>query len=114
MALPPPLALQIIILCNCSLLAKPSPQIQWQVDGNIITENSSQPDLKVTTLTQDNEVISSLRWTGSLEGDRSIICSGNNSLGVYTMQFLLSNQGTGETPLDSGSQHIPANTAIMH
>ncbi|CAI5781192.1 sialic acid-binding Ig-like lectin 10 [Podarcis lilfordi] len=83
------------ILCNCSLHSKPLPQIHWQVGGMTVAENTSTADLKVSSSVQKNEVTSSLIWTGSPDGDLSIICLGNNSLGVYTMQFLLGSLKTG-------------------
>ncbi|XP_033014629.1 sialic acid-binding Ig-like lectin 10 [Lacerta agilis] len=83
------------ILCNCSLHSMPPSQIHWQVGGKTVAENSSTADLKVSSSVQKNEVTSSLIWTGSPDGDLSIICLGNNSLGTYTMQFLLSSLKTG-------------------
>ncbi|XP_034974041.1 sialic acid-binding Ig-like lectin 16 isoform X2 [Zootoca vivipara] len=83
------------ILCNCSLHSKPLPRIHWQVGGMTVAENSSTANLKVSSSVQKNEVTSSLIWTGSPNGDLSIICLGNNSLGTYTMQFLLSSLKTG-------------------
>ncbi|XP_053254148.1 sialic acid-binding Ig-like lectin 16 [Podarcis raffonei] len=83
------------ILCNCSLHSKPPPRIHWQVGGMTVAENTSTADLKVSSSVQKNEVTSSLIWTGSPDGDLSIICLGNNSLGVYTMQFLLGSLKTG-------------------
>ncbi|XP_077788277.1 sialic acid-binding Ig-like lectin 5 [Podarcis muralis] len=82
------------ILCNCSLHSKPPPQIHWQLDGKTVAENTSTADLKVSSSVQKNEVTSSLIWTGSPDGDLSIICLGNNSLGVYTMQFHISSLKT--------------------
>uniref|UniRef100_A0A670IGY4 CD80-like immunoglobulin C2-set domain-containing protein n=1 Tax=Podarcis muralis TaxID=64176 RepID=A0A670IGY4_PODMU len=70
------------ILCNCSLHSKPPPQIHWQLDGKTVAENTSTADLKVSSSVQKNEVTSSLIWTGSPDGDLSIICLGNNSLGT--------------------------------
>nr|XP_034973533.1 sialic acid-binding Ig-like lectin 5 [Zootoca vivipara] len=88
------------ILCNCSLHSKPPPRIHWQVGGMTVAENSSTANLKVSSSVQENEVTSSLIWTGSPDGDLSIICLGSNSLGTYTMQFLLSSLKTGESPPD--------------
>ncbi|XP_061453411.1 sialic acid-binding Ig-like lectin 14 isoform X2 [Rhineura floridana] len=83
------------LLCNCSLHSQPLPQIHWQVDGKIVTENSSRTNQKVSFSIQGNEVTSSLCWTGSPEGDHSIICLGKNSFGVYTTHFLLNSLKTG-------------------
>ncbi|CAI5781185.1 sialic acid-binding Ig-like lectin 5 [Podarcis lilfordi] len=87
------------ILCKCSLHSKPPPQIHWQLDGKTVAENTSTADLKVSSSVQKNEVTSSLIWTGSPDGDLSIICLGNNSLGVYTMQFHLSSLKTASSEL---------------
>ncbi|KAH0631412.1 hypothetical protein JD844_005728 [Phrynosoma platyrhinos] len=77
-------------LCNVSFKAQPPPQIQWQVDGESITEKNSKRNLMVTSLAQGNEVTSTLNWTSNLEVDHSIICMGNNSFGIYRMQLFLS------------------------
>ncbi|XP_033014632.1 sialic acid-binding Ig-like lectin 5 [Lacerta agilis] len=87
------------ILCNCSLHSKPPPQIHWQLDGMTVADNSSTANLKVSSSVQKNEVTSSLIWTGSPDGNLSIICLGNNSLGVYTMQFHLSSLKTASSEL---------------
>ncbi|XP_042296898.1 sialic acid-binding Ig-like lectin 10 [Sceloporus undulatus] len=77
-------------LCNCSLKAQPPPQIQWQVDGESITETNHKRNQMVTSVAQGNEVTSTLNWTGNLEVDHNIICIGNNSFGIYRIQLLLS------------------------
>ncbi|KAH0631411.1 hypothetical protein JD844_005727 [Phrynosoma platyrhinos] len=69
--------------------AQPPAQIQWQVDGEIITEDNRE-NLKVTSFIQGNEVTSSFNWTVSMEVDHTILCIGSNFHGVYTVQFLLS------------------------
>ncbi|XP_062996630.1 sialic acid-binding Ig-like lectin 10 [Elgaria multicarinata webbii] len=75
-------------LCSCSLHSQPPPHIQWQVDGETVTEGSSKQ--QVTSFAQGNDITSSLNWTGSLNMDHRIICFGSNPFGVYTMHFLMS------------------------
>ncbi|XP_053123434.1 sialic acid-binding Ig-like lectin 16 isoform X1 [Hemicordylus capensis] len=82
------------LLCTCSLHSRPPPQIYWQVMGEDISENMTKGSLRVTSRVQGDEVTSTLIWTGSLDGDHSIICLGNNSIGIYTMHFLLSSLKT--------------------
>ncbi|XP_067318077.1 sialic acid-binding Ig-like lectin 14 [Anolis sagrei] len=84
-------------LCNCSFMAQPPPQVQWQVDGEIITEKKSKKNQKVTSLIQKNEVTSTLNWTGNLEVDHDIICIGHNFFGTYRMQLPLSALGASIT-----------------
>ncbi|XP_007441286.3 sialic acid-binding Ig-like lectin 10 [Python bivittatus] len=77
-------------LCSCSLHGQPPPQIEWEVDGERITKESSRrQNLVVQALIQRNEVTSTLNWTGSLDRAHNIICFGSNSYGIHTMQFLL-------------------------
>nr|XP_008115521.1 PREDICTED: sialic acid-binding Ig-like lectin 5 isoform X2 [Anolis carolinensis] len=85
------------VLCHCSFKAQPPAQIQWQADGETITEESSRKNLKVTSLIQENEVTSSFNWTDSIEIDHRILCVASNSFGVYTVQFLLSTFKDGNT-----------------
>ncbi|XP_067329498.1 sialic acid-binding Ig-like lectin 13 [Anolis sagrei] len=84
-------------LCNCSFMAQPPPQVQWQVDGEIITEKKSKKNQKVTSLVQKNEVTSTLNWTGNLEVDHDIICIGHNFFGTYRMQLPFSALGASIT-----------------
>ncbi|KAJ6663821.1 hypothetical protein lerEdw1_009900 [Lerista edwardsae] len=89
--------------CTCTLQSWPAPQIWWQVAGETLTGNSSTGALTVTSWLQGKKIATSnLRWMGSLDKDRSIICLGNNSVGIYTMQFLLSKAGSGAAVLISG------------
>uniref|UniRef100_A0A670ZD62 Ig-like domain-containing protein n=1 Tax=Pseudonaja textilis TaxID=8673 RepID=A0A670ZD62_PSETE len=77
-------------LCVCTLHAKPAPQIEWEVDGERITEERrKRENLTVQALVQENEVTSTLKWTGSLDRAHNIICMGNNSYGIQSIQFLL-------------------------
>ncbi|KAF7236509.1 Sialic acid-binding Ig-like lectin 5 [Varanus komodoensis] len=77
-------------VCDCSLSSKPGPEIQWQVDGELISGSSNDSNWQVTSLVQEEEATSSLNWTGSLETDHRITCTGRNAFGVCTVQFLLS------------------------
>ncbi|XP_070620731.1 sialic acid-binding Ig-like lectin 10 [Erythrolamprus reginae] len=72
-------------LCTCTLHAKPLPQIEWEVDGERISEESGRENLTV----QKNEVTSTLNWSGSLDRAHNIICTGSNSYGIQSIQFLL-------------------------
>ncbi|KAK9394508.1 sialic acid-binding Ig-like lectin 11 [Crotalus adamanteus] len=75
-------------LCSCTLYAKPSPQIEWEVDGERITRRRGNWIVQASV--QTNEVTSTLNWTGSLDRAHNIICIGSNSYGIQTMQFQLS------------------------
>ncbi|XP_066494142.1 sialic acid-binding Ig-like lectin 16 [Tiliqua scincoides] len=81
-------------LCTCALQSWPPPQIRWQVEGETLSGNSSSGSLNVTSWLQGERATSRLRLNDSLDKDHSIICLGNNSVGVYTMQFLLSSLQT--------------------
>ncbi|XP_070805753.1 sialic acid-binding Ig-like lectin 5 [Pituophis catenifer annectens] len=77
-------------LCTCTLHAKPPPQIEWEVDGERITEESRRRgNWTVEVSVKMNEVTSTLNWTGSLDRAHNIICMGSNSYGIQSMQFLL-------------------------
>ncbi|XP_032084325.1 sialic acid-binding Ig-like lectin 10 [Thamnophis elegans] len=77
-------------LCTCTWDAKPLPQIEWEVDGERITEESKRRgNWTVQPSVQKNEATSTLNWTGSLDRDHNIICMGSNSYGIQRMQFLL-------------------------
>ncbi|XP_039178631.1 sialic acid-binding Ig-like lectin 10 [Crotalus tigris] len=75
-------------LCSCTLHAKPSPQIEWEVDGERITRRRGNWIVQASV--QTNEVTSTLNWTGSLDRAHNIICIGSNSYGIQIMQFQLS------------------------
>ncbi|XP_015262700.1 PREDICTED: sialic acid-binding Ig-like lectin 5, partial [Gekko japonicus] len=77
--------------CNCSLNSWPLLQIQWEVDGQTLSEDSKSGGPQVTSSAQKNAVTSSLSWpTGKLDKSHNIICRGANHLGTYTMHFLFS------------------------
>ncbi|XP_066494991.1 sialic acid-binding Ig-like lectin 14 [Tiliqua scincoides] len=86
-------------LCTCALQSWPPPQIWWQVEGETLSGNSSRGSLSMTSWLQGERATSRLRLNDSLDKDHSIICLGNNSVGVYTMQFQLS---TFQTELHHG------------
>ncbi|KAM9114706.1 sialic acid-binding Ig-like lectin 11 [Pangshura tecta] len=71
------------ISCSCSLCSQPPPQLQWQVDGELLAGNSSRGALQVSSWAQGDEAVSILNWTGS--GDRApqIFCLGSNPHGSY-------------------------------
>uniref|UniRef100_A0A8C7E5Z2 Ig-like domain-containing protein n=1 Tax=Naja naja TaxID=35670 RepID=A0A8C7E5Z2_NAJNA len=73
-------------LCVCTLHAKPPPQIEWEVDGERVTEESRR---RGNLTVQKNEVTSTLNWMGSLDRAHNIICMGSNSYGIQSIQFLL-------------------------
>ncbi|XP_058051926.1 uncharacterized protein LOC131204554 [Ahaetulla prasina] len=78
------------VLCTCTLHAKPPPQIEWEVDGERITEESRRRgNWTVQPSLETNEVTSTLNWTGSLDRAHNIICMGSNSYGIQSVQFLL-------------------------
>ncbi|XP_026540354.1 sialic acid-binding Ig-like lectin 5 [Notechis scutatus] len=80
-------------LCVCTLHAKPPPRIEWEVDGERITEERRRREnLTVQALVQKNEVTSTLKWTGSLDRAHNIICMGSNSYGIQNIPFLLDAQ----------------------
>nr|XP_016851588.1 PREDICTED: sialic acid-binding Ig-like lectin 10 isoform X2 [Anolis carolinensis] len=83
--------------CHCSFMAQPPPQVQWQVDGETITEKKSNKNQKVTSLIQKNVVTSTLNWTGNLEVEHNIVCLGHNSFGTYRMQLPFSALGASIT-----------------
>ncbi|XP_008115517.2 sialic acid-binding Ig-like lectin 10 [Anolis carolinensis] len=83
--------------CHCSFMAQPPPQVQWQVDGETITEKKSNKNQKVTSLIQKNVVTSTLNWTGNLEVEHNIVCIGHNSFGTYRMQLPFSALGASIT-----------------
>ncbi|KAG8143398.1 hypothetical protein E2320_000623 [Naja naja] len=72
-------------LCVCTLHAKPPPQIEWEVDGERVTEESRR---RGNLTVQKNEVTSTLNWMGSLDRAHNIICMGSNSYGIQSIQFL--------------------------
>ncbi|XP_060113669.1 sialic acid-binding Ig-like lectin 14 [Heteronotia binoei] len=83
--------------CSCSLNSWPLPQIQWEVDGQTLSEDSNTGAPQVTSRAQENAVTSSLSWTtGNLDKSHDIICRGANHLGTYTMHFLFSPLPKGE------------------
>ncbi|XP_063168386.1 sialic acid-binding Ig-like lectin 10, partial [Candoia aspera] len=96
-------------LCSCSLHAQPPPHIEWEVDGERITEKSSRRGNLVTQTLIRNEVTSTLNWTGSLDRAHNIICLGNNSYGIHTMQFLLNDLGDPTSESSTGR----SNTALF-
>uniref|UniRef100_A0A8C4Y907 Ig-like domain-containing protein n=1 Tax=Gopherus evgoodei TaxID=1825980 RepID=A0A8C4Y907_9SAUR len=71
------------ISCSCSLRSQPLPQLQWQVDGEPLTGNSSRGALQVSSWAQGDEAVSTLNWTGSVEGGPRIFCLGSNPHGSY-------------------------------
>ncbi|XP_048356119.1 sialic acid-binding Ig-like lectin 14 [Sphaerodactylus townsendi] len=74
--------------CNCSLNSWPPLQIQWEVDGQTLSENSSEEAPEVTFGSQ--EITSSMSWAaGNLDESHDIICRGANHLGTYTFHFLV-------------------------
>ncbi|XP_054854888.1 sialic acid-binding Ig-like lectin 5 [Eublepharis macularius] len=76
-----------ILHCNCCLDSWPKPQIRWEVDGR----KPSEGNPPITSMDQENEVISTLRWTTeNPDKNHSIICFGTNLYGAYTLHFLLS------------------------
>ncbi|XP_065276021.1 sialic acid-binding Ig-like lectin 13 [Emys orbicularis] len=72
------------INCSCSLRSHPPPWLQWQVDGEPLTGNSSQEALQLSSWAQGDEASSTLSWTGSGDGGPRIFCLGFNPHGTYT------------------------------
>uniref|UniRef100_A0A452IBQ4 Ig-like domain-containing protein n=1 Tax=Gopherus agassizii TaxID=38772 RepID=A0A452IBQ4_9SAUR len=86
------------ISCSCSLRSQPLPQLQWQVDGEPLTGNSSRGALQVSSWAQGDETLSTLNWTGSGEGGPRIFCLGSNPHGSYAaLHFDFSPSQRGET-----------------
>nr|XP_056702087.1 sialic acid-binding Ig-like lectin 14 [Euleptes europaea] len=76
--------------CNCSLNSWPPLQIQWEVDGQTLSENSGPGTPEVTSRSHENEITSSLSWaTGKLDESHNVICRGANNLGTYALHFLV-------------------------
>ncbi|XP_050786712.1 sialic acid-binding Ig-like lectin 14 isoform X4 [Gopherus flavomarginatus] len=87
------------ISCSCSLRSQPLPQLQWQVDGEPLTGNSSRGALQVSSWAQGDEAVSTLNWTGSGVGGPRIFCLGSNPHGSYAVlhfDFRLPQRGAEE------------------
>ncbi|XP_023968540.3 sialic acid-binding Ig-like lectin 13 [Chrysemys picta bellii] len=73
------------ISCSCSLRSHPPPQLQWQVDGESLAGNGSRGALQVSSWAQGDEAISTLSWTGSVDGGHQIFCLGSNPYGFHIL-----------------------------
>ncbi|KAM9114667.1 LOW QUALITY PROTEIN: sialic acid-binding Ig-like lectin 11 [Pangshura tecta] len=93
---------------SCSLRSHPLPQLQWQVDGELLAGNGSWGVLQVRSWAQGDETVpdvlryydSALTWTGSGDRGLRIFCLGSNPHGSYAaLHFDLS-------PLQGGAKDI--------
>ncbi|XP_067318524.1 sialic acid-binding Ig-like lectin 14 [Anolis sagrei] len=77
------------LFCICSFQSQVPAQIQWQVEGETLSGNSTRGALQTMSWVRTNEVVSSLNFSGSLEGGQPLICLGSNALGTYAVHFRL-------------------------
>ncbi|XP_062818533.1 sialic acid-binding Ig-like lectin 5 [Anolis carolinensis] len=84
-----------VLFCICSFQSQVPAQIQWQMEGETLSGNSTKGALQIMSWVHTNEIVSSLNYSGSLERGQPLICLGSNPFGTYAVHFWLSSPTKG-------------------